>query len=207
MLACQDFMGAPVVGPGPGGGRQAPGGGVCFSCITPLVGMSFAAGTFTTLDDSGVTSADVRPEPGAVCVSGTNVGYAILQLAVGRPDTIVAADGTRGKLFDAPALGITQLEFTVETPPSSGLVPAIAIEGPDTHPIGFALTSGGQEVSIRTTSTSRVSISDYTEPEHTLDPSRIAAFGFTIGQTEHYDFCIRNLKFLDANGVEVLPPS
>src|SRR5450631_2539562 len=146
------------------------------------------------------------PRTGRGLRVGHDVGYAILQLAVGRRDAIVAADGTRGKLFDAPALGITQLEFTVETPPSTGLVPAIASEGPDTHPIGFALTSGGQEVSIRSTSTSRVSISDYTDPDHTLDPSRILSFGFTIGQTEQYDFCIRNLRFLDANGLEVLPP-
>jgi hypothetical protein len=203
--ACPDFMGAPVVGPGPGGGCHAPGGGVCYSCITLVEGMSFAAGTFTTIDDSGVTVAHVRTEPGAVCASGTNVGYAILQLAVGRPDTIVAADGSRGKPFDAQALGVTQLEFTIDTPPSSGLVPAIAIEGADTHAVGFALTTSGAEVSIQTPSTMRVSLSDYTDPDHTLDPSRILAIGFTIGLAEHYDFCVRNLKFFNANDVEVLP--
>ena len=30
------------------------------------------------------------------------------------------------------------------------------------------------------------------------------AFVFTIGMSEQYDFCVRNLKFLDANNVEVL---
>jgi hypothetical protein len=202
---CPYYMGAPVVGPGPGGGCQS---GSCFSCIQPVEGMSFVTGAFTTTDDSGVTTANVRTEPGAVCVSGENVSYAVLELAVGRPDTVVAADGSKGKLFDAAAFGVTQLEFTIETPPSTGVVPALVTEGPDMHGLGFDLMSNGQLVSITSSSPSpiRVSLSDYRNPDMP-DASRVLAFGFTVGVAPHYDFCVRNLRFLDANNVEVPPPS
>jgi hypothetical protein len=51
----------------------------------------------------------------------------------------------------------------------------------------------------------KVALSDFTSPDHVLDTSQLLAVGFTVGAAEHYDFCVRDLKFLDANDVEVLP--
>lgn len=174
------------------------------SCILPISGMSFATGTFTTTDDSG-TTAGVRTETGLVCMSGTSAKYAILRLALGRPDTIVAADGSKGRPFDASALGITEVGFTIETPPSEGLVPALLTESPQMSSMEFLLQSSGQEVSVSTTSSMRVSLSDYANPS-SPDTSRLLALEFSIGIAAQYDFCVRGLKFFDANGVEVLPP-
>jgi hypothetical protein len=198
MLACPDFLGVQVGGPsavpgvGPGSGC---GNGSCFGCITPIEGMSFAVGMFSITDDSGVTAASLRTEPGLACAKGTSVGWAILELVVGRKTTV----------FDAAALGITQLRFTVETPPSSGLVPQIAAQLPDMSPNGFELMAGGQSVSIASTSTKTVFLAEFQSQDFTLDPTRLLSVGFTVSTVEHYDFCIRDLKFLDANGAEVLP--
>ena len=195
-------MGAPVVGPGPGGGCQ---NGVCMSCIWPTNGMSFATGMFTTTDDSGATTANLRTEAGVVCMSGTSAEYAILRLAVGRPDTIVAADGSKGKPFNASLLGITEVGFTIEAPPSAGLVPGLLTESPKTGPLEFVLQSNGHDISTSSTSSMRVPLTDYRNSD-APDTSRLLALEFSVGIAAHYDFCIRSLKFFDTNHVEVLPP-
>jgi len=190
---CPDFLGVPVAGPGPGGGCQD---GACFGCITPIEAMSFALGMFGVTDDSGVTTANMRTEPGSVCMSGQSVGWATLNFALGRRDTP----------FDATALGITQLEFTVDTPPTSGVSAALVVLLPDLSPALIAWMSGGQPVSITGATTTKVTpFSDYTDPNYVLDPSRLITVAFAVGTAEHYDFCVRDLKFLDENGVEVLP--
>jgi hypothetical protein len=38
-----------------------------------------------------------------------------------------------------------------------------------------------------------------------FDPSRIVGLQFSVDASSDFDFCIRALKFLDADGVEVTP--
>jgi hypothetical protein len=159
--------------------------------------MSFALGMFSITDDSGVTTGNPRTEAGAVCMSGQSVGWAILTLVLGLPER---------QTLDAAALGITQLEFTIETPPSNGVSPNLAMAAPDTAPTGFSLMRGGAPLLITATTTVKASLSEYTGPDHVLDRSQLLTVGFVVSTAEHYDFCIRGLKLLDANGVEVLPP-
>jgi hypothetical protein len=183
-----------VVGPGPGSGCSD--GHACFSCITPVQGLSFAAGTFSNTDASAGTTASVRVEPGRVCMAGTSVDYAIL--------TLTLSLGV-GKPFDAVAHGITQVGFTVETPPSTGVVPSLAILLSDRSVGGSDLMSDGQQVSIVSSMPKRVPLSDFQSSNVPDDPSRILAIEFAIGAVEHYDFCVSNLQFFDANDGEIIP--
>jgi hypothetical protein len=186
--ACPDFMGLPVVGPGPGGGCAD---GNCFSCVTPIEGMGFVTGMLSITDDSGVTTADLRAEPaGGVCMSGVNVGFAILSLTLGNFHVGL----------DALARHITEVEFTVGTPPSTGVVPQFT-----SHFIGFELMSDGQRESITSDAPQRVALSAFQSSGAVFDQSQVIAFGLTANPAEHYDFCVRDLKFFDADGVEVLP--
>ena len=38
-----------------------------------------------------------------------------------------------------------------------------------------------------------------------FDPTRIVVLLFNVSPSSNFDFCIRDLKFLDADGVEVTP--
>jgi hypothetical protein len=168
----------------------------CFGCPIAAEGLSFAQGAFSVDDGAGVTTAKVRTEPGAACMSGTSVGWAVLQLIV----------GTREKPFDAEALGITQLEFTIDSPPTSGVLGQLTMFSVEGSPHSFDLFRDGRRVSVVSTQTLRVSFDDYQNASVVLDPSRLLAIGFPIGSASAYDFCVRDLKFFDANDEEVLPP-
>ena len=129
-------------------------------------------------------------------MAGTSVDYASLDL--------ILSAGFR-KPFDAVAHGITQVEFTVETPPSTGVVPSLAVLLPDLSVGGSDLMSDGQQVSIVSPMTKHVPLSDFQTSNVPDDPSRMLTIEFTIGAVEHYDFCVSNLKFFDANDIEVVP--
>lgn len=192
---CPNFMGQPV---DPMFGNCDSG--ACFSCVTPIQGMSFANGLFSNTDATGVTREEVsNPEPGKVCMLGTSLEYAALTLLV----LTLGADAAARPL-DAAARGITQLEYTIETPPSVGVLPQLeAFVVADTPPPApFDLLSG----TVSTSTPQRVSLSDFKSPDgFPLDLHQLVAIAFHVDAVEHYDFCIRDLKFLDANGVEVTP--
>ena len=152
--------------------------------------MGSVSGMVSITDDGPTTTAALRAEPGKVCMSGATEGYAILSLPLAGYHTGL----------DASALHITQVEFTVETPPSSGVVPQVT-----SNLEGFDLMSAGEPVSIVSSSTKRASLSDFQNAGVTFDQTQLIAFGLAANATEHYDFCLRDLKFLDASGGEVQP--
>lgn len=186
---CPDFLGEPLA---PNFGNCDSG--ACFSCVTPIQGMSFAKGMFSNTDASGVTQETLsKPEPGTVCMSGTSLGYAQLTLAL-----------APGPPFDAAMRGITQIQFTVQTPPSVGVLPQLDAWLPDMTPTGFNWARGVVSTAI----TQLASLSDFQNPDgFPLDTNQLLGVAFSVSAAEHYDFCVRDLKFLDASGVEVLPPA
>jgi lysophospholipase L1-like esterase len=120
------------------------------------------------------------------------------------------------KKFDAKDLGITQVAFSIDSPPSGGVDVSAAITTATSCPgdsfgcftYGFDLmTAAGSSVPA-----------DYTTPGRVIAPfaNFIQAIGtqsFDTSALEHlvfgvasgsYNFCIHDFKFLDAQGNEVM---
>jgi hypothetical protein len=183
-------------------------GGYCLSCPAPIQGIPGVRGISTLRDDSGVTSATLHGEatdPSAVCMSGTNVGAAVLQVFIGTGAYYLPGSAPIRATVDARALGITQVQFRIESPPSVGVGATAVMLAADGSAAFFDWTLEGKVVAATSTRTFTVPWSDFQSPDGTFDPSLVLGIGFGLGgPTEHYDFCIRDLKLLDANGVEVL---
>jgi len=167
----------------------------------------------------GKTQATVtQPEPGKVCLSGRlELGWAWLTLAFADWQ---AATGWRGTL-DATGLGIERIEFKLESPPQVGVEVQLVSAVPDCtqSPVdcqhwGFMLTTGTPPiVAIKETGVVSAPLSAFVRTSST-DPSwQFDASAFTTLQigpgagtaTGDFDFCVSQLRFLDANGAEVLP--
>jgi hypothetical protein len=215
----------PSSGPLGDGGASATGGDgegnlactplVCFGPPLATLGLPFVNSAWSLGGEEGVSMADVRSsEPGTVCMSGTNVdGVSLdLQLAEGdAPFTTVAANAplvlTPAQLFHAGALGITGLSFTIETPPNTGVAPSIltwTVCGP---PTTYRAEQDGNPVVITTSGvTTTLAFADFPAQDRTqpFDANALSQLNFTVGAGA-YDFCVSNLKFLDANGDEVTP--
>jgi len=171
----------------------------------------------------GTSTARVEHNAGSFCLSGTldpgptGTGWgAVLVLAFDER----RADGTSTPL-DAAALGIAQIEFTITNPPVTGVRPAIdQLTSLGCNLIPDCLTSflpmdaSGNPTTATATGTSRTPFSAFKQPswgdpEQTFDASLLANVAFTAlplaGAPIDYDFCVRDLAFLDANGDEVSP--
>ncbi len=199
--ACPDVMGRPV--PANFGNCDS---GACFSCPVTVQRFPWVNGMFSNTDASGATKQTLSNPAGKVCMSGTSLEYAALTLTLGTGPAQPCSpnDELTCIFFDANALGITQLEFTLETPPSGGVTPqldAVVIALP---PAAFDWAGGG----VSTTTPQRASLNDFLYPNLTLelDLSKVVVVAFNVRAAEYYDFCVRDLKFLNAAGVEVLPP-
>jgi hypothetical protein len=191
-VTCPEFEGET---PGPPAGTCVAADRACVGCPLPTEGLSFARAAVSIFDDGGATKPEVRTEPGAACVAGTSAGFTALMLQVHH----------REELLDVAALGITQVEFTIDSPPTIGVEPLIMIPPQAPSSGRLALFNQGVRVSIVSTQTLRVSLEDFQEPNVVPDTSRLVAIGFFIGAVSAYDFCVRDLKFFDANDHEVLP--
>lgn len=181
----------------------APGGPLGGPCNLP-------AGTTTpTLS---------QPVPGKLCLAGTESagGQAFLGLYF----TDYSGDLTKVlKTFNADARGITQLRFTIDSPPSGGVwVDASVITSLDCQ--GGPLDCGTHGFTLMTAPLSNVPLNivqpgpqvapfvsfAQTNPAvtQTFDTSALDGFNFWVGAGA-YDFCIEDFKFLDAAGNEVKP--
>jgi hypothetical protein len=160
-----------------------------------------------------------QPRAGTLCLSGsastTELGWGALALGFSNRN----ADATEVlSTFDADSLGITQLAFSVDSPPSQGLFVEVgsvtAFSCPESpsgcsQVPGFGLLTGpGSSVLLNITAPGRVvapfSAFQQTNPaSETFDPTVLDRVAFRAGAA--YDFCVHDFTFLDASGNPVRP--
>ena len=176
----------------------------------------------TTDPPPGATTATFsQPEPGKLCQSGTVEagGYAgfIMLFAEWNQDATKVL-----KPFDATSLGITQVAFTIDSPPSGGVAVYASIvtspECPGSPPDystcvtwGFELMSAPLSTTPLTITTPGPQVAPFTNFKQTLsgvnqtfDTTALNFFDFRVGAGS-YDFCVHDFKFLDAAGNQVKP--
>jgi hypothetical protein len=171
----------------------------------------------TDASAGGTSTAVVTYTPGKFCMSGTadsgpnDTGWGailVLSLAIDATDTLVAP-------FDAPALGVTQVRFTMEGPPLQGVIPQVVqITSADCTQIPDCLTSFSRGAAVIDPGTVTAQLTDFTQPDGShsntsLDQTLITGLQFYVptlpGMAVPYDFCLQELAFLGADGKELRP--
>ena len=162
------------------------------------------------------TSTLSQPEPGKLCLSGvvSPGGWAQIGLLF----AVKSQDRTEIlKKFDASVLGITQVVFTIDSPPSGGVSVDAAITTAMSCPgdpfgcftYGFNLmTAPGSSVPANFATPGPV-VAPFanfiqTVGTHSFDASALEHIVFSVGMG-NYNFCIHDFKFLDANNNVVSP--
>jgi hypothetical protein len=133
--------------------------------------------------------------------------------------------------FDANELGIMQIQFELEILPTSGVAPGpidivVAMDGVldpracaeslfgcvTPHPFQLTNEMGAQERihASRTITAPFSAFKDlWGDGSQKLDPARLNALMFGVGKAQTtslgYDFCVHDVKFLGADGREVVP--
>ncbi len=169
-----------------------------------------------TIPPAGETVARLsQPEPGKLCLAGTlpsKGGRAILAV-----DFITLnKDATRvTKTFDADARGITQMTFSIDSPPPDpGLLLAVTSDSrlpPPQRPLFILKTPPLFDQALKVGQPGPVvaPFADFREiPDGnpTFDPTDLNAILIEVGAKDlDYDFCIHDFKFRDAAGNEVAP--
>jgi len=165
---------------------------------------------------TGETSAILsQPVAGTLCLSGVVSPGGWAQLALGFSEPKPDGTGILRK-FDASALGISQVQFTIDTPPSSGLVVDAAITISDSCPSnpldcftnGFELmTAPGSSVAVNITTSGTVPAPfanfKQTVNGHGFDTSALDHMSLNLSSQGPFNFCIHDFKFHDALGNEV----
>ena len=179
------------------------------------------AGPVTDAIGGGTSSAVVKHTPGKFCMSGvadsgpTGAGWGVL-LHLGLSDV---AESTGGAMvvapFNAPALGIKELRLTLDNPPLAGVLPqATQMQSADCRTIpdcirSFSLTTGIASPGLVTIPLADFTQADADHPRTTLDQTLITGLQFYVpplpGMATPYDFCLRDVAFLDAAGREIRP--
>jgi hypothetical protein len=214
----------PVLVPGTGG-EDGPAvfcfpGIVCFGPDVATPGLPFVRaahfflgsspdGEPLTVGNEGEkpTAKVTNPAPGKVCMSGDDGARLSLSLLTGE----ALEDGSSppplnlDRLFPAASLGIKAVRFTIETPPSSAILPGVITFGPACDDVGGGdAARDGTRVVITSNGTRTLSLETDFVPA--FDTNAISALAFTSGPGA-YDYCITDLQCLDAAGNEVLPES
>ena len=154
----------------------------------------------TTIPPAGSTTARLtQPAAGKLCMAGTAApnGWAVLAL---RFYDTRNPDGTYVTTFHPVEAGITAYEVTIDSPPSGGISPStyggFHLQLPSNPGVPLLVTQPGP---VMVPLTGFVSDSD---PSVTVAPENVQTTGFDVGPGD-YDFCVHDLKFLDAAGNEV----
>ncbi len=176
----------------------------------------------TTVPPAGATIARLsQPEPGKLCLAGrlaTTGGFAVL---IVRFSTLNADRTKVTKTFNADALGITQVTFSIDSPPPGPgvLVGAAVTKGLDNTPgqrnviDGFRLMTPplfDEMLIIREPGPVVAPFANFRQTSDdqspTFDTTLLDGIAIAVGAADlDYDFCIRDFKFLDAAGNEVAP--
>ena len=171
----------------PDGGPPGCAQGYCVSCLVPARGIPFVQALFYVVDDATRAQPAIRSEPGKACMSGTVSEMATFILAFGE--------------IDATELGITQVGYTIESPPPGGLGPAAGAWGTEIEPTPYLFLDTAP---ITTSDPVTLALSSL---ESGFDPTRMVGIQFFLPFHTHtdYDFCVTDVKFLNESGDEVHP--
>jgi hypothetical protein len=167
----------------------------------------------------GETNATVViKKDGAVCLEGDLVaGWVQLELGM---MTVDSATGTIVDALDAEGLGVTALQFDVESPPQSGLSVQLISATLDCSPVsecqqwGFFLKGeGARDTQALFTESQTVTApisafykTDSADRSWELDASALAGVALMHeGERGKFDYCVRNFKLLDSRGRVVAP--
>jgi hypothetical protein len=160
-----------------------------------------------------------QDEPGKLCLAGVvaPAGYSSFVIVYSLPN---AAMNQIVKTFDAEALGITQLAFTIDSPPIGGVGIGGAVDTSSTCPedyldcqtSGFALMTGSDSTAtMQITAPGRIvaPLSNFKQTRsapvsQVFDTHAIENLSFGVGEGP-YDFCVSDFQFLDAGGQVVQP--
>jgi hypothetical protein len=150
-----------------------------------------------------------EPETGTLCVSGTAPSHGAGLILLLFRDNADASQVLQA--FNAEALGITGLSFTLDSPPPGGIIVeagiVVTLDCPsslfDCLWFGFTLPR------LTEPGTKRVALVDFMQSDNqsayqTFDTSSLSHIELNVGAGP-YDFCIRDFKFLDASGIAVNP--
>jgi hypothetical protein len=188
-----------------------------FLCPPDLKGMPFVAFIVWYSDFCGPCSGDPpplgestvtlsQPEPGKVCLTGkvSPGGLAGFNLELATRTTTGISEP-----FNAARLLITQIAFTVDSPPSAGLSMAAAALVQYDCP-NDPLACSGPNFSFNTITAAGPLIAPFSDfkssdPTQVLDTSKLVQVFIQNHQAGDYNFCIHDLKFLDAQGNVVEP--
>lgn len=210
---------------GAGGAEPPPCGtaenGTCVPSGFPFASGAFAhsyscdgicdtePGPFGHPPREGVTISLTQPESGTLCLAGENpaeysgieVGLSVVRLREDGDVEVV-------EIFNADLLRITQMRFTIDRPPSTGVFLSVSTLAKRVcHDAGDCLIFGFAPPEPFTES-GRVTLAfdDLTHPYGLeFDTRAIAELLFDVGPGG-FDFCISDLEFLDADGNVVSEP-
>jgi hypothetical protein len=167
---------------------------------------------------AGATTANLsKPAPGKLCVSGFLSQGGMVWLIVGFSEA--SADGMSiVKSFDANALGITQADFTIDSPLKGGVAVAASTTPP--APVDCPQISCFTNYDLATPEIAGVA-AHFTAPgpqiapfanfyqadggSNPLDAVALEHLAFAPSTPGDYDFCISDIKFRNAAGDEVRP--
>jgi hypothetical protein len=192
----------------------------------PFVAVSFWISDACPSQRTGVapmpssTITRLTHQPGKICMSGqVTTGWAelVLDFSGNNPNGSQPPEQPAAAL-DAAGLGISQLRFTLDSPPASGLAANLAsvlVPGCYGRPneclhAGYYIMSEdipGVPERLNEAGTYTLRIADFqaapwVDPTRELDTSRLAFLDFEIGSGD-YDFCIHDLQLLDDAGSPV----
>jgi hypothetical protein len=199
-------------------------GEICAPAGFPFV---TSAGTLTDCQTTpGCTSTKTtatlsQPQAGTVCLKGTvaaspvpsgGPSFAWLLLSV---NSVNQSKTQIVEVFDAKALGITGLQFTIESPPATGVTlfataaHTSSCSSPPECLSSWSLTTGRADVvkAFQTAGPESAPFSSFlmrTDPNRVLDSSALSHFIFEVGPGD-YDFCVSGLSFVNASGETVSP--
>ena len=164
--------------------------------------------TTSTLSETASMSAEAL-QPGRLCASGkiSPGGWAFMAIEFAKSSLDRA---TILESFDAAGRGITQLAFTIDTPPRQGVTPILHMvtktECPG-KPVDCFYPPVFKLPDITLPGTITAAFTDFKpegDPTLVLDTTKLHDLNFTINSGD-FNFCIHDLKFLDVNGNEVKP--
>ena len=158
----------------------------------------------------GTTILFSQPASGTLCLSGTNptpngtglaITFTVMALLGPAPDHLMVLHR-----FNADLLGITQVRFTIDRPPAAGLSVAATTIHSDVCNKSDCITFGFTLPNLITESgTTTALLTDFVNnPPQPFDTRALDSMDFVAGPGD-FDFCVRDLQFLDANGVPVTP--
>lgn len=150
----------------------------------------------------GTTISMTQPESGTLCLTGENpLEHTAFYLSFSVERALENGDLEILKIFNADLLGVTQMRFAIDNPPSAGVYVLVStITKPVCDGIGCGIW--GFEPPEPLTESGRVTLAfdDFAhEQDFEFDTRAIGGMSFDVAPGA-FDFCISDFEFLDAEG-------